>query len=108
MKKFCVINSNNIVENIVIAENLEDLPQLENSFHYLEIIDKPCVVGNFLDSDGFFYSEQPYPSWTKNNGTWVCPIPLNVNKEDEIFYIWNEQNQEWIDLREHPELRPDK
>jgi len=39
--------------------------------------------------------ESPYPSWTYNEDTysWDCPVPY---PEDGPFYIWNEENQEWV------------
>jgi hypothetical protein len=36
---------------------------------------------------------QPYPSWTWNGETWEAPVPY---PEGEEFYVWEEENQEWI------------
>ena len=39
-----------------------------------------------------FYEEQPYPSWTLNQDTflWMAPIPRPNGP-----YTWNEENQTW-------------
>ena len=36
---------------------------------------------------------QPYPSWTWNGEIWESPVPC---PEGEEFYVWDEENQEWI------------
>ncbi len=48
-----------------------------------------------------FIPEQPYTSWILNEDTcnWNCPIDYPTKTEDAngnpIFYIWNEENQQW-------------
>ena len=38
---------------------------------------------------------QPYPSWILNEqGNWQAPVPY---PNDGKVYIWDEQNQTWID-----------
>lgn len=41
-----------------------------------------------------FYENQPYPSWTLNEETfiWESPIPY---PDDGAKYIWNEEEQSW-------------
>ena len=36
--------------------------------------------------------EQPYPSWTWENGEWVPPVP---RPDDDNLYQWDEESQEW-------------
>jgi len=43
-----------------------------------------------------FYEQQPYPSWTLNESTWLwespTPYPNNGN-----FYYWDEATLSWIE-----------
>lgn len=45
--------------------------------------------------DGFS-PPQPFPSWTLDEETcqWIPPVPM-PEREDDEFYVWNEDNQNW-------------
>jgi len=51
-----------------------------------------------------FIPPQPYPSWTLNDDTclWECPVeqPDPIENEDGTvtFHIWDEDNQEWVEV----------
>ena len=53
-------------------------------------------VGYKWDGVGF-YAPQPYPSWTKNEDTylWESPIPYPT---DGKLYEWNEADQKWDEV----------
>ena len=52
-------------------------------------------IGHFWDGIGF-YAPQPYPSWTKNEETylWESPVPYPI---DGKTYSWNESSLSWIE-----------
>jgi hypothetical protein len=85
MKYFALLDNNNIVVNVSIADEFWD------STGWIEYTsENPATInGNY--EDGFFYSPQPYPSWTRSNGNWVAPIP-----QPEGFKVWDEVTQSWI------------
>ena len=50
-------------------------------------------IGYHWDGVGF-YAPQPFPSWTKNEETyiWEAPVPM---PNDGKIYKWNEADQKW-------------
>lgn len=40
---------------------------------------------------GYFYPPQPYPTWTRHEGSWLPPVPMPTDD----FYVWDEDAQEW-------------
>lgn len=44
-----------------------------------------------------FYAEQPFPSWTLNNSTWLWEAPVPY-PNDGKKYIWNENIINWTEL----------
>jgi len=69
-------------------------------------------IGMVWDEDkDMFYSKQPYPSWTLNEGTgqWDPPTPMPNTESDGVDedgnpikikdnYAWNEGTQNWDKL----------
>lgn len=89
MKNLAQLNEENIVINIIIAN--DDF----NPEGFVEYSDEnPAIIGGDL-VDGFFYYPQPYESWTRLNGLWISPIPY---PEDGLSYEWNESTQEWNEI----------
>lgn len=89
MKNLAQLNEDNIVINIIIAN--DDF----NPEGFVEYTDSnPAIIGGDL-VDGFFYSPQPFPSWTRSEGIWISPKPY---PEDGLAYEWNESTQEWDEL----------
>jgi hypothetical protein len=54
-------------------------------------------VGFTYDADAdVFIAPQPYPSWTLDTDhDWQPPTPMPI---DDTMYVWNEDDQEWVDL----------
>lgn len=52
-------------------------------------------IGSLWDGTGF-YAPQPYPSWTKNEDTylWESPVPYPI---DGKIYYWDESSLSWIE-----------
>ena len=69
--------------------------------------DKPPLRKNYAGID-YYYDEnrdafippQPFPSWILNEDTcwWEAPVPYPkmIDEEDDIEYIWNEQEKNWV------------
>jgi hypothetical protein len=88
MKKFALLDENNIVINISIADDSWD------STGWVEYIDSnPAFIGGDY-VDGYFYSVQPYPSWTRNQGNWLPPTPMPNNDKR---YNWDEATTSWVE-----------
>ena len=53
-----------------------------------------AAVGYKYDStNDVFYEQEPYPSWTLNETTWLWEPPVAYPETGR--WIWNEENQEW-------------
>jgi len=87
MKKFALLDENNIVINISIADDSWD------STGWVEYIDSnPASIGGDY-VDGYFYSVQPYPSWNRNNGKWDSPTPMPIDG----YWLWDEDSLTWTE-----------
>ena len=53
-------------------------------------------IGYKWDGIGF-YAPQPFPSWTKNEDTylWEAPVPMPIDGKP---YTWNEADQKWDEV----------
>jgi hypothetical protein len=88
MKNYALLDENNFVINISIADQNWD------SSGWVEYSNSnPAIIGGDY-YEGFFYPPQPFDSWTRNNGHWEAPTP---KPETEGFWIWNEESGEWHD-----------
>jgi len=84
-----VLNNDGIVENIIsCADDME-----ENSTLITYSNANPAYIGGDY-VNGYFYSPQPYSSWTRNKGTWIAPVPYPT---DGNYYIWDEETGSWIE-----------
>jgi hypothetical protein len=116
MAHFAKLDSNNIVENVIVISNevLEDsegneVEQLGIDFckslygentnwvqtSYNSNIRKQYAgIGYTYDTtNDVFIISKPYDSWTLNsNFDWEAPVAYPT---DHKFYIWNEDNQTW-------------
>ena len=53
-------------------------------------------IGYHWDGTGF-YAPQPYPSWSKNEETYIWEAPV-AYPTDGKFYDWNEADQKWDEV----------
>ena len=53
-------------------------------------------IGYHWDGTGF-YAPQPFPSWSKNEDTylWEAPVPMPTDGKP---YTWNEADQKWDEV----------
>ncbi len=95
MKNFAVINSENKVINVIVADSKEIAEELTGLFCYEYTEQFPAGIGG--DYDPILkkvIGKSPYPSWILNKETckWETPIPYPI---DENHYIWNESTVSW-------------
>lgn len=89
MKNMAVLDESNVVVNVIICEDHE--PEHEFLIAYGD--SNPAFIGGDYVG-GYFYPPQPFPSWQRNAGAWVCPVAYPTS---EGRWQWNEEAQEWQD-----------
>ena len=91
MKNFALLNENNVVINISIADEDWD------STGWIDYTNKNCAIGYTYDTDAdVFISPQPYVSWSlDSNLNWQPPVAYPT---DGKLYGWFEPNQQWIEI----------
>jgi hypothetical protein len=103
LKNYALIDE----EGNIITTIISETPLNSNM---IEITESNCFYNNisFYENE-FFYTKQPYSSWTKLNGKWISPSPapngkeidngLSIIGEDGKTYIWKEDQLAWIDMQ---------
>jgi hypothetical protein len=85
---------NGIVVNVVVAT--EEWVDAQTDRLFVQYHDhNPASIGCPYE-DGFFYFPQPYPSWTKQQGSWVPPTPMPTDAPLGQAWVWNEANTAWV------------
>jgi hypothetical protein len=88
VKNFALLNENNLVTNISVADDNWD------STGWLEYTGKACGIGyTYNQTEDIFISPQPYPSWTRSGSLWNAPVQYPSDGKE---YEWNEEDQTWI------------
>ena len=98
MSLYAKINSENIVENIIICED-SNISALEGL--YIKVTDqtRDAEIGfTYNQSKGYFISTKPWPSWILDeNDNWVSPAGP---KPVVGTYRWNEEDEEWTEVQQ--------
>ena len=104
MKRFAILDGNNVVIGVVTGSDEETESRLTaetNIVHMETFLDKSsrknmASIGGTYDSnrDAFLWPCL-YPSWILNEATcqWEAPI---VMPDDGKRYTWNEETKKWI------------
>ena len=87
-KTMAVLDDNNLVTNIIICD--DDV--LETNKLVIYTNDNPAYIGGDY-VDGYFYEQQPFPSWVRIKGKWKAPVP---EPTDGQRYVWNEETLSWV------------
>ena len=124
MAHFAKINENNIVEQVIVIHNNE---LLDNGIESQEKGKQFCAdlfggtwvqtsyntignqhpegrplhknyagIGYHWDGVGF-YAPQPFPSWSKNEDTYIWEAPIAYPTDGKV-YEWNEAAQKWDEV----------
>ena len=87
MKFYALLDENNKVLNISTADDSWD------STGWIEYtLENPAYINGDLYL-GFFYAPQPYPSWSRDYGTWTPSVPYPT---DPYLYDWNDAELNWV------------
>jgi hypothetical protein len=81
---------NNVIVNIIIAEDLE-VAQSVTDKEVALCDDGKMVMGADL-FEGQWRLPKPFPSWSWENGDWVAPV---LPPEPRDCYSWNEESGQW-------------
>ena len=93
MKNFALLDENNKVINISIAdENWDSSGWIE----YFET--NPASIGYTYDQDkNAFIPPKPFESWTLNENIFIWEPPISYPRDGKIYY-WSEEILNWIEL----------
>ena len=104
MSHFAEIDSNGIVQRVIVAEqDFINSGVVGDSFNWVQTSYNHNFRKQFAGK-GFTYDKvndifvaaQPYPSWTlDSNNDWQPPIPRPDNPDDSYTGCWNEESQIW-------------
>jgi len=105
MSHFAKIDSNNIVTEVIVAEqDFINSGAVGDSFLWIQTSYNNNFRKNFAGI-GYTYDKtrdafippQPFPSWTLNEETclWECPVAY---PDDGNMYEWNETDQQWDEV----------
>jgi len=106
MSHFAKIDSNNIVENVIVAEKDfinsgvvgDEFLWVQTSYNN-NFRGKYAANGDTWDKvNEVFISPQPYPSWTLDTDfTWNAPVAYPT---DGLKYVWDEDTTSWVETTE--------
>ena len=106
MAHFAEINKNNVVINVVVAEqDFINSGALGDSFDFIQTSyngnfrNKYATIGDTWDaSRNAFLSPQPYPSWLLNEESLMWEAPSSHDNEpcEGNVYIWSEATGSWV------------
>jgi hypothetical protein len=96
MPNFALLNKETVVDVFFCDEKII-APYLFPEYQVIEETESTgrCYVG-YTYTSGRFISDQPYPSWTLKNNNWVPPKKVPA---DGKIYNWNEENLNWIEVK---------
>ena len=110
MAHFAEVNSDNVVVRVIVADTKEWCENnlggtwVQTSYNThggqhpegRPLHKNYAGIGYHWDGVGFF-APQPFPSWTKNEDTyiWESPVPMPT---DGKLYTWNEVDQKWDEV----------
>ena len=104
MSHFAKINSNNIVTEVIVAEqDFINSGAVGDSFLWVQTSysgsfrKNYAAVGDTYDkSKDAFIEPKPYPSWVLDEATcrWQAPTAMPESDDGEM-YSWNEETTSW-------------
>lgn len=101
MFNYAVMN-NNTVENVIIAETLEEANNVTQK-ECIQFTDtNPAAIGGTYDrTTSKFINIKPYDSWVLNESQeWEAP----VSKPENGIYVWDEDTTSWQEVILDPSI----
>ena len=109
MSHFAKIDSNNVVTQVIVAEqDFINSGKVGDSFLWVQTSYNNNFRKQFANTgctydkvNDVFISPKPFPSWTLDASfDWQPPTAM---PDDNKSYSWNEDTQAWDEIREAPE-----
>ncbi len=105
MSHFAKINSDNIVTEVIVAEQdfidsglVGDTSEWVQTSYNNNFRKNYASIGGIYDlARDAFYIQQPYPSWILNETIcqWEAPTAM---PDDGKMYEWNEETTNWTEI----------
>ena len=104
MSHFAKLDSNNIVTEVIVAEqDFINSGAVGDSFLWIQTSyngnfrGKYASIGDTWDKvNEVFISPQPFPSWTLDaDFTWNPPTAY---PDEGLRYVWNEETLSWVEV----------
>ena len=106
MSNYAKINSENIVENIIVCDDSEIGSQNGRHIKITSETNRAQIGYEYVETKNKFKSYQPFESWIFNEEDvkWESPVAIPEDAEISTFgtllnYGWNEQEQAWIPVQ---------
>jgi hypothetical protein len=99
MSKYAKINSENIVENVILCEDTYIGTQAGHHIKVTENTNEPLIGFEYNLEKNRFTSPKPYESWILNQDTLIWESPVGP-KPTDTFYRWDEESTNWKKLSE--------
>ena len=107
MSHFAKLDSNSIVENVIVAEqDFINSGVVGDAFLWVQTSyngnfrGKYAAIGDTWDKvNERFVSPQPYNSWILNEDTCQYEAPV-AYPEGDAMYTWNEDTTSWVETTE--------
>lgn len=99
MSKYAKINSENIVENIIVCD---DVQIVYFDGKYIKVTDETknaCIGNPYSELLNKFKEHPPASSWLFNENTFEWEAPVEKPSGN---YHWSEQDQNWIEFIPKP------
>lgn len=100
MANFCEINSDNIVQQVIVAnQSFIDSGAMGDSANWVE--GNGGIESTYDKTNDVFIRPKPFPSWTLDASfVWQLPkaAPAGSNVKDGKGYKWEEDSQLWVEL----------
>ena len=105
MSHFAKIDSNNIVTQVIVAEqDFINSGQVGDSFLWVQTSYNNNFRKNYAGI-GYIYDKtrdafrepQPYASWTLNESTCIWEPPVAMPDDDKPYH-WNEATTNWVEI----------
>jgi len=107
MKYFAELNSENLVINVVVAENIDDCKLSINGTRFIQTYEdgtngvRAGIGGTWNEEHQIFCTPQMYPSWILNTSTgrYEAPVASPSNIPENSNVTWDEDNQRWQSIK---------
>ena len=102
MSLYAKINSDNIIENVIVCVESQIFSQEGNFIKVTTETKNPQIGGEYNKEVNKFISIKPYESWILDEEfNWTSPVEIPSDAQITplglvINYLWDEENQEWV------------